>query len=302
MTRITSAETKRGLRSVRGVGVAVLLTGALCVATALLQHRPLEVSAAELPAAGAPRVAGDGGQADIAAPSDAALRFPSLLPAAMQISLSADPPLPVLDFDAAAADAAKGAALYAARCSGCHGGDGAGKAIGDVAAGGGIVFPRLAGQPGAYLYRQLVSYERGLRASPQMAAMAKIATDEEKRDLAAYLAGLSAPYAPAPSASDAELSVGRALATDGRPDLGVSPCGACHGSDGRGVPPHFPALYGQDAEYLAAQLGAFATGTRTNGLLHLMRPVATGLSEAERMAVARYFAQLPHPTGGGAGQ
>jgi len=71
-----------------------------------------------------------------------------------------------------------------AACVSCHGAQGEGNA----AAG----FPRLAGQPGPYLARQLEAYADGRRANPVMAPIAKGMNDEQRRAVSAYYASLSA--------------------------------------------------------------------------------------------------------------
>lgn len=74
---------------------------------------------------------------------------------------------------------------------------------------------------------------------------------------------------------------------------GVAPCMACHAADGSGqAAAGFPRLAGLPQAYLRAQLDAFASGARTNAT---MQPVASGLSDAERDAVATYYSKLPLP-------
>lgn len=74
---------------------------------------------------------------------------------------------------------------------------------------------------------------------------------------------------------------------------GVAPCAACHDADGGGQPAAgFPRLAGLPAAYLLEQLDDFANGTRRDAT---MQPVASGLSEAERAAMAQYYSKLPLP-------
>ncbi|GLQ86682.1 c-type cytochrome [Dyella flagellata] len=76
---------------------------------------------------------------------------------------------------------------------------------------------------------------------------------------------------------------------------GVAPCMACHAADGGGqAAAGFPRLAGLPQAYLRKQLDDFANGSRTNAT---MQPVAGGLSEAERDAVAAYYSKLPIPPG-----
>jgi cytochrome c553 len=74
---------------------------------------------------------------------------------------------------------------------------------------------------------------------------------------------------------------------------GVAPCAACHNADGGGQPAAgFPRLAGLPAAYLQKQLDDFASGARRNAT---MQPVAAGLNENERAALANYYSQLPIP-------
>ncbi|HTV86268.1 MAG TPA: c-type cytochrome [Dyella sp.] len=74
---------------------------------------------------------------------------------------------------------------------------------------------------------------------------------------------------------------------------GVAPCMACHGGDGGGQgAAGFPRLAGLPQAYLRKQLDDFANGTRVNAT---MQPVASGLSDAERDALAEYYSKLPIP-------
>lgn len=210
----------------------------------------------------------------------------------MQVSLADGAVLPVLDFDPAKADTAKGATTYAAKCAGCHGADGAGRTAQSATLGEQGVFPRLAGQPAAYLYRQLWSFAHGWRSSAAMPAQADGMTEADWTDIAVHLEHLTGVGFPPPPAVNADVvELGHAIAASGRPDRGVSPCIRCHGPGGIGVAPYFPALIGQDPRYIVAQIIAFRDGRRRNGMLRLMDPVSHGLAPQEIEAVAGYFAK-----------
>jgi cytochrome c553 len=90
----------------------------------------------------------------------------------------------------------------------------------------------------------------------------------------------------------AETPQGATLAQQGN-GHGVAPCMACHGADGGGqAAAGFPRLAGLPQAYLRKQLEDFANGSRVNAT---MQPVASGLSDAERDAVATYYSSLPIP-------
>jgi cytochrome c553 len=210
----------------------------------------------------------------------------------MQVSLAEGSYLPILDFDAGTADTARGAATYGAKCAGCHGDDGEGRVAQSATLGEQGIFPRLAGQPAAYLYRQLWSFAHGWRSSAAMPPMADGLTPADWADIAVHLEHLTATaYSPPPAIANDLVELGRSIATLGRPDRGVSPCARCHGPSGIGVAPYFPALMGQDARYITAEIIAFRGGQRRNAMLRLMDPVAHGLEAQEIEAVAGYFAR-----------
>jgi cytochrome c553 len=141
----------------------------------------------------------------------------------------------------------RGAATYGAKCASCHGNDGQGRIAQSATLGEQGIFPRLAGQPAAYLYRQLWSFAHGWRASAAMPPMADGLTETDWADIAVHLEHLTATaYPPPPVYANDLVELGRSIATLGRPDRGVSPCSHCHGPAGIGVAPYFPALMGLD--------------------------------------------------------
>jgi len=98
-----------------------------------------------------------------------------------------------------------------------------------------------------------------------------------------WLAGASLAATPPDAAAIARQGNGH----------GVAPCAACHNADGGGQPAAgFPRLAGLPQAYLLEQLDDFASGTRRNAT---MQPVASGLSEDERAALAAYYSKLPVP-------
>lgn len=95
-------------------------------------------------------------------------------------------------------------------------------------------------------------------------------------------------FAATPAWADGQIDMGRAIAQKG---IGsVAPCISCHGANGEGMAPAgFPYLAGMSAQYLQEQLDHFADETRKQPV---MAPMAKGLSEPQRAAVAAYYASL----------
>jgi cytochrome c553 len=88
------------------------------------------------------------------------------------------------------------------------------------------------------------------------------------------------------------MAQGENLAVNGAWNRDMPACFKCHGANGLGVAPHFPALAGQHAAYTVSQLQAWKAGTRRNDPLNLMKSVADKLSDAEMQAVATYISTL----------
>jgi cytochrome c553 len=188
---------------------------------------------------------------------------------------------------AAKADPAKGATLYdsgdAARgvpaCASCHG------------AGGNSTIatnPRLAGQFEAYVHKELVDFTTPNRNQPIMTTYAKALTDDEKRNIAAYLAAQKPQQGAARNKDTVEL--GRKIYRGGIADKGVAACASCHGATAAGIPVKYPRLAGQHQDYTVTQLEAFKSGARNNSVE--MTALSKRLSTEEMKAVADYIAGI----------
>jgi len=188
---------------------------------------------------------------------------------------------------AAKADPAKGGSLYDTgdnarglpACASCHG------------AGGNSTIntnPKLAGQVDTYLHKQLVDFTTPNRNQPVMTTYAKMLSEDEKKNIAAYLATQQPKQGAARNKDTLEL--GRKIYRGGIADRGVAACASCHGATGSGIPAQYPRLAGQHQDYTVAQLQAFKTGGRNNS--PQMSTLAKRLSDDEMKAVADYIAGL----------
>jgi cytochrome c553 len=188
---------------------------------------------------------------------------------------------------AAKADPAKGATLYdsgdAARgvpaCASCHG------------AGGNSTIatnPKLSGQIEAYVHKELVDFTTPNRNQPIMTTYAKALSDDEKRNIAAYLATQKPQQGAARNKDTVEL--GRKIYRGGIADKGVAACASCHGATAAGIPAKYPRLAGQHQDYTVAQLEAFKSGVRNNSVE--MTALSKRLSTEEMKAVADYIAGM----------
>jgi cytochrome c553 len=181
-------------------------------------------------------------------------------------------------------DAGKG---KTATCAACHGADG-NSAVPN--------FPKLAGLGEKYLLKQMMDIRSGARPVPTMVGQLDGKSDQDLADMAAWFDS----QARSGSQADPELvALGEKVYRSGVAERNVAACIACHSPTGKGnAPAGFPALAGQHAEYIAAQLRAYRKGYedksgRTNdGDTKIMRTNAFGLSDKEIEAVASYAAGL----------
>ena len=152
-----------------------------------------------------------------------------------------------------ASDAAAGARLYPV-CTSCHGAAGQGNQ--------GMRGPKLAGQHGFYLLKQMQNFQSGARGTApgdakgrQMAAMAKgprLTSLAALENLVAYIESL--PDKAVTPTLQGDVLRGKSL---------YSTCISCHGEAAQGLEAMAaPRLAGQRDWYLVDQLQKFATGKR----------------------------------------
>lgn len=147
-------------------------------------------------------------------------------------------------------------------------------------------YPRIAGQPQAYLVRQLEAYADGRRQDRVMAPLARRLSDEERAALAAHFSRMKSPAAQMPSSRGR----GHVLATTGDNALRVQACENCHGPGGSGRAPFMPYLAGLHGDYLRAELLEWKRGARRTDASGQMDVIARQLSETDIAALADYYA------------
>ena len=176
-------------------------------------------------------------------------------------------------------------------CTGCHGKDGRAASDG--------YYPRIAGKPAGYLYRQLLAFRDGQRRYALMAHLLAPLDNHYLREMAGYFAALDLPYAaPQPATADAAtLRRGQALAQQGDAVRDIPACAACHGRVLRGVAPQVPGLLGLPVDYLNAQLGAWRTGVRQAVAPDCMAQIARRLTPQDLNALTHWLAAQPVPAG-----
>ena len=188
-------------------------------------------------------------------------------------------------FAASKGNAENGKAM-SAMCAGCHGDDG-NSFVGD--------FPRLAGQYGDYIAKQIADFQKGHRANNDtMAGMAAtVASVQDAKDLGAYFESQKMSKDPLMPVDKKLAKKGEKLFNEGNPRSGVYGCVNCHGKNGKGKSASistFPVLGGQHKDYLVKQLKDFRSGTRANDPGLMMTDIAKKLTDEEIEAVANYLA------------
>jgi len=175
-----------------------------------------------------------------------------------------------------------------AKCVGCHGRDGRGRAEGAI--------PNLSFQTEQYLHDSLEAYAEGDRMSGIMGPQAKGLSVDERQALAAYFADQPDDHAARPQTSPDLVARGKEIAVQG--SEGLAPCMSCHGAmerNGYRAELTIPQLRGQHAAYIYNQLSAFRAKQR--GLLPYHREFAEKgmlhvLPAEDMEAVALYYASL----------
>ena len=160
-------------------------------------------------------------------------------------------------------------------CVGCHGEAGISQTEN---------IPSLAGQPDQFIQWQLVFFRSGTRKSDEMQPVVEQISNEDIRNLGAYLASLTPPKPPAPDDNPA-LSRKGAEAAAGRR------CASCHTDTYAGTKA-VARLAGQREDYLLKALHDYKSGARSGGSMAAMAEVAYPLSEEEITALAHYLANL----------
>ncbi|MGR3496907.1 c-type cytochrome [Citreimonas sp.] len=170
-------------------------------------------------------------------------------------------------------------------CVTCHGANGRGDGSG--------VFPRLAGLPGWYMYKQLMDYASGARPNEIMTGIAQKLTEEEMEAVATYYAAIDAPFRNVTGEISPDLlQWGGMLGAVGSAEKGIPACVNCHGPSGTGNPPSVPYLAGQYATYMEHQLMLWREGTRDNDPMNVMSAIASKMSDEDMRAVSEYYARV----------
>jgi cytochrome c553 len=176
-------------------------------------------------------------------------------------------------------DIAAGDTKYTAVCAACHG---------PAGNSGTPANPRLSQQHPEYIVKQLQEFKSGKRPSPIMQGFAAQLTEQDMKNIAAYVGSQKAKPG---FAKDRELvMLGEKIYRGGVQNRQLPACAGCHSPNGAGIPAQYPRLSGQHADYTASQLVAFRDGIRKNS--PQMSQIASRLNDREIRAVSDYIAGL----------
>jgi cytochrome c553 len=126
------------------------------------------------------------------------------------------------------------------------------------------------------------------RVNAIMGGMAMALSEQDMADISAFYANQKVT-----DGNGIANAKGKKLYLGGNAEMEITACAGCHGADGKGMAnAGFPALAGQNAEYLKIQLDAFRNGSRYNDLNGMMRGVAANLTDEDITALSQYASSL----------
>jgi cytochrome c553 len=157
--------------------------------------------------------------------------------------------------------------VLAYTCHGCHGIPNYKNAYPNYSV------PKLGGQHFTYLQNALKAYASGDRPHPTMRSHAATMSDQDRADIAAFLASKPVPAAQ----------------VTGTPPPATQVCVACHGADGaKTISDEYPVLAGQYRDYLLQALRDYKSGKRKNPI---MAGIITAVDPKDFAAIAKFYSQ-----------
>jgi mono/diheme cytochrome c family protein len=121
-------------------------------------------------------------------------------------------------------------------------------------------------------------------------------SDDDVRAMAVYLKSLPDRESAAPPNQLPNTPATVQVFSEGR-RVYEAKCSVCHGNDGKGMPPHYPPLAGNQSIEMESAVnpirmvlnGGYPPGTRKNPMPYGMPPFAQELSDNEVAAVVTYI-------------
>ena len=186
------------------------------------------------------------------------------------------------------ADIAKGKEVATTICAACHAADGNS---------GIAMYPKLAAQHSAYIYRQTLDIKEGKRTNGSAAVMKPMVMNLSEQDIL-NVSSFYSKQQPKPGEANPKQNdpvLGGKIYRGGLVDKKIPACMSCHGPSGAGIPGGgteivaYPRLGGQHMAYVVDQMKAYKTGQRKNAI---MEDIAKRLTEEELNSVANFIQGL----------
>ncbi|MES1983293.1 MAG: c-type cytochrome [Pseudomonadota bacterium] len=171
-------------------------------------------------------------------------------------------------------------------CQGCHGEDGISVEP---------MIPKLAGQYGQYISKELRNFQNGVRTHQIMSAMAATIDDNDLADISAYFSSRPKMRGDRSGDNSKKAQIGKNIFLNGDMSRMIVACTNCHGVDGKGRAPSvsmFPVIGGQQEGYLRGQLINWRKGERTNSPNGIMNRIAKKLTDEEIDSLSLYISSL----------
>lgn len=137
--------------------------------------------------------------------------------------------------------------------------------------------PRIGGQSEEYLVSALKMYRSGERKHSTMIAQAASYSDQEIRDIAAWVASVVPPL--------------QSGAARGEAPAAAQTCRSCHGDNGVGQISSYPYLAGQREDYVLESLRQYQRGDRKGPNAMVMQAQLLSLSDADLKAISAFYAR-----------
>ncbi len=164
-------------------------------------------------------------------------------------------------------------------CRGCHKADAAGVTDG--------TYPRLTGQHGSVVIKQVTEVRAGMRVNPKMEPFSAdhAVSTQEIADIAVFLATAETTRENGKGEGDF-IAKGRKLYEEGK-------CMKCHGSSGEGNAERtYPVIAAQHYGYLKREMEYIQRGVRGNSHPDMVRAIKN-YTHRDIEAMADYLSRLP---------
>jgi cytochrome c553 len=163
--------------------------------------------------------------------------------------------------------------------------------------GGGVVdaaFPRLAGQPAAYLEAQMKAFREGTRTYAPMNFLMSRQSDAYFAEIATYFSSQPPDARVVDARRNASvdrlaMGAGDKLVHEGRPADHLPACTSCHGAKLGGMLPATPALAGMPRDFLIEQVGSWKNGSHRSAEPDCMAQIAKRMTGVDIVAAATWL-------------